>query len=156
MKYITLSGGKKTMVDDDVFENLNKYKWGANKQRRTFYAGRALPRVGKKRPHQYMHSVIMKTPRGMQVDHIDGDGLNNQKNNLRICTNRENHFNLRKSTRNTSGITGVCWRKDRKKWQSYIGFDCKQIHLGYFVNKFDARKAYIVAQKKYYGKFAKL
>ena len=101
----------------------------------------------------------MKAPNGLQVDHIDGDVLNNQKSNLRICTQQENAKNRKINKNNTSGIKGVSktkrkeWRS--KTWQAIIGADGKNTHLGYFYTAEEAGRAYKKAAKELYGDFAR-
>lgn len=73
-----------------------------------------------------------------QVDHIDGNGLNNRRDNLRKVSNQENHKNCPMQSNNTSGTVGVCWHKVSQKWQSQIKVDGKNIHGGSFTNKDDA------------------
>ena len=82
----------------------------------------------------------------MEVDHIDGDGLNNKKSNLRIVTRSENQKNLRKPSTNSSGAVGVCWSKKSKKWQAQIRKKGKQIHLGFFDSISSAIKARKIAE----------
>lgn len=76
-----------------------------------------------------------------QVDHIDGNGLNNVWSNLRAVTSTENHKNLRKNVCNISGVTGVAWAKARRKWYAYISVDSCNKHLGYFHDKEEAVSA---------------
>lgn len=92
MKEIKLTQGKVVLVDDEDYEYLNQFKWYALKNHRTYYAQRVIQNNYIKRTLK-MHRVIMDTPCGLEVDHIDGDGLNNQKCNLRNCTFAENRKN---------------------------------------------------------------
>lgn len=94
MKTIPLTQGKVALVDDEDYEELSRFKWCATKNRRgKFYAVRGGPRAGGGSPTVQMHVVIAGTPAGMDTDHIDGDSLNNQRSNLRICTRAENLSN---------------------------------------------------------------
>ena len=98
----------------------------------------------------------MKPEKGYVIDHIDGNSLNNQKNNLRICTQSQNCSNQKIGKSNTSGYKGVSYNKGQGKYNSRIRFNKKLIHLGYFVNLKDAARAYNEAAVKYHGEFANL
>ena len=156
MKKILLTQGKYAKVDNSDFDLLDGWSWcvlsGNNNK---LYAKRAVPNGAGKQKFITMHSSIMKTPKGMEIDHIDGDGLNNQKSNLRICTHSENIKNRTKSKNNKSGFKGVCWNKEKKKWKVYISSNKKLFHLGYFLDKEEAYKAYCDACLKYHGEFSK-
>lgn len=148
-KSIPLSQGKITLVDDEDYEYLNQWKW-------TYTEGYAfrMARIGSKRKHTKMHRVIMNTPGDMQTDHINGNGLDNRRANLRICTATENkRYSLRRSD-NTSGHKGVTWHVGHQKWQARITVDQERIHLGYFTAIEEAVKFYKVAAEAYHGDFA--
>lgn len=102
-----------------------------------------------------MHREIMRAPKGTQVDHEDGDGLNNRRRNLRFSTFSQNNHNRGPYKRNTSGFKGVSWSSSKKRWEAHIQVAGKHLHLGRFRNKLDAAKAYEVAAKKYLGEFAR-
>jgi len=94
-------------------------------------------------------------PRGIQVDHIDGDRANNRIGNLRLATNAENGRNRQNpGKRNSSGSTGVLWRIRKQKWCAQITVNGRSIHLGYFTNKHDAIEARRLAEAKHFGEFA--
>lgn len=95
----------------------------------------------------------MNCPNDMEIDHIDGNGLNNQKENLRICTRSENMRNRDKQADNLSGYKGV-YKKDNR-YRAQITVEGKQIYLGSYQNIEDAVKAYNEASIKYHGKFSK-
>lgn len=103
-----------------------------------------------------MHRLIMDPPKGMEVDHKDGNTTNCQRSNLRVCTRQENVKNTSKRSHNTSGYKGVSWFKPNKKWGVHIGFDKNKLFLGLFKDKIEAAKAYDEAARKYHGEFAKL
>ena len=92
---------------------------------------------------------------GKQVDHIDGNGLNNQKSNVRICTRSQNAFN-RKLVSSNSGRKGVTWHKTVGMWEAQIRKDGKNIYLGCFQDKENAATAYDIAAEKMFGEFALL
>lgn len=99
-----------------------------------------------------MHREIMRTPLGMDTDHIDHDRLHNCKSNLRVCTHRENQGNRKIAINNTSGFKGVSFYRPQKKWKAVIS----DIYLGYFTTPEEAAQAYDKAAIDYYGEFAKL
>ena len=156
MKEIQLTKGKVALVDDEDFEYLNQFKWQANKIRNTFYANRNFRIYKNKQGKIYMHRLILKAKKEYVIDHIDGDTLNNQKKNLRICTHSENMRNSKIPINNTSGYKGVSYIKRDKKWEAYITFNNKLLNLGTFTDPINAAKAYNAAAVKYHGKFAKL
>jgi len=97
----------------------------------------------------------MNAPRGMSVDHINGNKLDNRKENLRVCTHAENSRNsLRPRSNNKSGLRGVSWSKPLKKWIAQITFEGEKMKIGYFSDKTSAHLAYQEASKKYFGKFS--
>jgi len=91
-------------------------------------------------------------PKEKQVDHIDGNPLNNKIDNLRLVTNNQNQFNKSFKKNNTSGVVGVCWHKSNKKWRARIYHKNKEISLGYFDDIEEAKAVRVVAEKKYFGK----
>ena len=103
-----------------------------------------------------MHRVVVKTTKGMDTDHIDGDGLNNQRDNLRVCTHSQNIMNRGIQKNSTSGFKGITWNKLGRKWQSQIKVNGKYIYLGIFISKLEAYKAYCKACVKYHGEFSNL
>lgn len=154
-KEIPLTQGKISIADVEDYEYLNQWKWHALRDGNTYYAIRAIPKDGKQTSIS-MHREILKTPKGMYTDHINMDGLDNRRDNLRICTRSQNQMNSEKHKNNNSGFKGVCWHIGIKKWMAQIKVDKKQICLGYFENKEEAALVYNEAAKKYHGEFAKL
>ena len=92
---------------------------------------------------------------GKEVDHIDGNSLNNNPLNLRESNRFENSYNSKISKTNTSGHKGVCWNKENDKWKVKICKNGKQYFFGYYVNKEDAIKVAIKARKKLHGEFGR-
>jgi len=153
MKEIKLTQGKTTLCDNEDYEELNKYKWYTQKNRNKYYAVRAKYFSGVQKIIS-MHNIIMKTPKGMETDHVNGLTLDNRKSNLRICTHSENSMNRIKQSNNKSGFKGISWSKDNKKWRATIQLNYKKIHLGYFSDKEWAYAAYCTAATKYHKEFA--
>ena len=157
-KAIPLSKGKYAIVDDEDYEELNKYKWTYHKNG---YAHRCeyLGRKDKKPIHKIilMHRLVMGTPKGMHTDHINGNKLDNRRCNLRICTTIQNQHNQKITDRKgTSKYKGVSWNKGMNKWIATIVVDKKQLRLGYYISEEDAAEVYNQAAKKYFGEFAKI
>lgn len=138
MKLIKISRNKFTKVDDDDFEKASRYKWCALKSANTFYAIHTF-RKGKqfgKSNGIRLHSLIMNPPVGFEIDHINGDGLDNQKSNLRIVTRAENGRCFKtKQAGTTSMFRGVYWNSRIKKWRAHVKFNQKQYHCGYFLDE---------------------
>ena len=155
MKEILLTQGKVALVDDEDFEVLNKVKWAAHKMSNIFYAARNGTPINGKQKTILMHREILRPPKELHVDHVDHNGLNNQRHNLRIATRSQNMHNQGKRINNTSGYKGVCWDKQNKKWRTQIKLNGKIIFLGYFPTKEDAHTAYVKACHKYHGEFAR-
>ncbi len=142
MKEIELTQGKVVLVDDCDYERLNRFKWGAHKDGKTFYAKRTSPKInGKQHVIQMHHEIIGRPPRGLMTDHKDGNGLINLRNNLRYVTSRQNNQN-RKNMKQSSQYPGVCWHKLRRKWIAMILINGNRKHLGCFTDEKEAFKSY--------------
>lgn len=156
MKQIPLTRGLFALVDNEDYEYLNQWKWYARKGAVTYYASRRGIANGVERS-TYMHRVILGlTDRKIHTDHIDHNGLNNQRANLRKCTNKENSMNHRPQKRSTTGIKGVTPRSNGNGFIAQIRANNKNIHLGTFKDTTLAAIAYNKAAIKYYGEFAYL
>jgi hypothetical protein len=153
MREIPLTQGKIALVDDEDFKMLNKYKWIADRVDKKFYAARNG--LNKNKGHVRMHRQIMNFPIGFEIDHVDGNSLNNQRANLRVCTSSQNKCNAGKQINNTTGYLGVCFYKRDGNFQADITLNKKTHFLGRFTTAIDAAKVYDIAAKKYHGKFAK-
>lgn len=159
MREISLTRGYVALVDDEDYEFLNQWKWKAvvtrSKNTEKVYACRT-PRIGPRSENKYasvvMHRLIMNTPKGKVTDHINGNTLDNRRENLRICTQAENLMNKQK-TYGKSSYKGVIPHGHR--WVAIIGINGKRLHLGYFSTEVDAAKAYNIAARFCFGSFAK-
>lgn len=153
MKYINLTKNKRTVIDDEDYEYLNQFKWHFSSR----YAMRKIWLKDEKRYKSIpMHRLILNNPKNLDIDHIDGDGLNNQKSNLRACTHAQNLINRPKQKNNTSGFKGVYWNKWVNKWFASIMVNQKSINLGFCSSKEEAAKIYNDAAIKYFGNYAYL
>lgn len=156
MKEIPLTRGYVAMVDDEDYDWLMQWKWCA--QRLPNGHVRAMRGIKPQGVHKvlYMHREIMKTPTGMEVDHIDHNGLNNQKSNLRNCSHRDNLHNHK--VRNGLGYKGLQIRKGENGISVGITVDYVRIYLGSYPldQVIEAARCYDRAALKYFGDFAHL
>lgn len=146
MKYITLSNGKQTIVDDEDFEELSKYRWH-------FTGGYAFRHKNNKK--EYIHRILNETPHGLVTDHINRNKLDNRKSNLRSATVSQNGANAKKKDGCRSKYKGVTWHKPNSTWKARITVKGKEIYLGYYKEEVDAGVAYAQAVAYYYDEFAR-
>jgi hypothetical protein len=149
MKIIELTKGKVAIVDDDDYNELSKYKW-----QYTTFTGHEYARRAVNYTSQNMHRFIMNPPNGMEVDHINGNGLDNRRCNLRICTPTQNQWNSKTPITNTSGYKCVIWEPKLNKWRVRIRKDGKRYTIGYYKNIEDAHKAQVEYSIKLHGEFS--
>jgi hypothetical protein len=157
VRLIPVGQGKYAIVDADDYDRLSKYKWQLHSNGRTHYAFRySSTSGGKKRQRLWMHNQIIDIPEGSVCDHINHNGLNNRKPNLRSATSSQNSCNRRNSRQTTSRYRGVSRAETSNKWVAQINANGRRIHLGVFDDEVDAAKVYDAAAKKYHGEFAVL
>ena len=153
MKTIHLTQGQITFVDDEDYDYLNQWKWYAKRCNNLYYAGRNVVLKNEKHTSILMHKVILPTSNGkIQVDHIDRNGLNNQKYNLRKATNTQNAINS--IHWNSSKYRGVHFNKRINKYQVHISVNGRKKSLGTFIDPIIAAKKYDKYALKYHGEFA--
>lgn len=151
MQQVKLTQGKVALVDDEDFERINQHKWYAQKREHTFYAVRKLSRENGKQERVYMHREVMSVPKGVEIDHRFGDGLDNRKENLRRASRQQNACNQGLRKDNTSGLKGVS--RFRSRWRADIRHGNKKIYLGLFATDAEASQAYATASQKFFGAF---
>ena len=154
-KRIPLTQGKVAIVDDADFLWLNEHKWHVTIHSSRCYAVRHAKDNGR-RSKVYMHRVILDPLFNKDTDHINGDGLDNRRRNLRACTRSQNQMNKRKGPGCSSKYKGVNWDKRHHKWQVQIGRRDERQHLGYFDDEREAAGTYNVEARELFGKFAKV
>lgn len=146
-KEILLSQGKVALVDVEDYDELSKYKWYAYRDVHTYYAGRNVKNACQVR----MHRQITHCPEGLEVDHINRNGLDNRKENLRICTRSQNCCNFVRK-RNVSGCRGVV-PHGPGKWQVFITKNKASLTLGTFDTFEEAVRVRKDAELKFHGDF---
>lgn len=151
MREIPLSKGKFAIVDDEDFENVNQYKWYFEHG----YARRDY-KISNKRFRIYMHNFLSETPKGFHTDHINGNSLDNRRENLRVCSASQNCMNSKKNKKASSKYKGVSFFKRDQNWMASITLNRKDIYLGYFDREEDAAQAYNFAAMKHFGEYARL
>lgn len=154
MKTITLTRGREALVSDEDYVYLNKFSWYASFDGRNYYAMRKIDVK-----HIQMHRVVMgRVKPGFQgqVDHHDGNGLNNRRLNLRAATQSQNSMNSKSKTNSSSKYKGVSWDFEKQKWKASICLNSTSSHLGYFDSEIEAARIYNHAAIRLFGEFSKL
>lgn len=142
------------IVDDEDYEKVKSFKWFVRKQKRNFYCQTGIPNPKGGQMSITMHQIILgKIPR-MCIDHINSNGLDNRKSNLRQCTFKENTRNQRVAIDNRTGFRGVRLRIDTGKYEARIRVDGVLINLGQYKNPKEAAIKYNEAALNYFGEFA--
>jgi len=153
MKIIPLGKGYEAIIDDDDYDKVSQFSWGVLITKWTQY-GRKNFWINKKCQTVYLHNFIVPPPEGFTNDHIDRNGLNCQKSNLRFATKSQQMMN--RKVPNSSGYRGVYWYKAYQKWHVMISTNYEVRSLGYYDDLIEAAKAYDKQAKREHGEFAVL
>jgi len=147
---IPLSSNQIALVDKEDYDKIKDYGWYAHydKKGKRYYAITRTHGI-----RIIMHRLILDAKKGQIVDHIDHDGINNRKNNLRLCEQSQNCMNKLSQSNNTSGYRGVSFHKGKNKYQATIMVKRKQIYLGSFDTAIEASKVYQEKAKELFGSF---
>lgn len=152
MKYIPVNNGKyRAKVDDADYEVLSKHKWYLTGHR---YAGASYQK-NRVRHYIYMHRAIMGANENDIIDHINGDCLDNRRDNLRVCSNSQNGLNAKRPKNNTSGAKCVFFHKKKGKWYVRTRIDGKDSFRGYFSTFDDAVRVRDEIFAENHGEFAR-
>lgn len=146
--------GYTIQIDAEDLPLIEAYRWYFRKQ--DSYVYRTV-RTKERNKTIYLHREIIKTPKGMLTDHVNGDRLDYRKSNLRACSSSENNQNRGRMTNNTLGVTGLSFypKKAYNQWRATIMFSGAFVHLGYFQTKEEATAARKAAEKVYFRSFAR-
>jgi hypothetical protein len=150
MKHIRLgNSGRVALVDDRDFGRLRRVAWGVVPVRGS------VDVYAKTGRSTYMHHLVIGKRSGFEIDHIDGNRLNNTRANLRHVTHSQNIINSKVRSDSTSGVSGVAWLSTKKRWQATIMTSGKRKHLGTFRVKADAVRARRDAESLHHGEYAR-
>lgn len=154
LAYVTLTQGYETVIDATDVPLVDRWKWAAIVSPSTVYVRRGSIAKGV-RFSVSMPRMLMAIPDGLEVCHIDGNGLNNRRSNLRLVTRSQNRHNLRISRNNTSGYKGVSWCSRSETWRAQITLSGKILRLGSYPTAELAHAAYVAENVRLHGEFCR-
>ena len=153
--FVPLTQGYDAIIDAADVPLVEGFNWTANVGPRLVYAVRWVRLADGKWRAIGLHRTILDAPDERQVDHVNSNGLDNRRSNLRLATASQNQHNQRRRCDNTSGFKGVYWHKERAKWRARIKLIGHHKHLGYFDTPEAAHAAYVEAANRFHGEFAR-
>ena len=158
MKEVQLTKGFVALVDDEDYEAVSRYKWGVLKSGNVTYAKAYIGKVDGKYTYMYLHRFILSPDKTINVDHVNGDGLDNRRVNLRTCTQSQNACNRRIRNKRSGLPKGVAFDSSPKNWKApykaRIVTGGVSHYLGGFTTADVAAAAYSAAAKKFHGGFS--
>jgi hypothetical protein len=156
--YIELTKGQYSLIDSWNIDEVQEWNWCAmdTKSSRTIYAGRhiKIPKTRKSICIK-LHCLVLPPDKGLMIDHINGNGLDNRRSNLRMCTHAQNKQNVAMTSFNTTGFKGIAWNKNLQRWHAKIQVNGVNHSLKYHYTKEAAHAAYCEAAKRLHGEFAR-
>ena len=156
LAFVPLSQGREAIINAEDVAAVAQLNWHAVKAPHgAFYAVSNLPRVNGKRFQIRMHRLLLAEPENCEVDHINGDGLDNRRSNLRLATSSQQKMNTAIRSNNKSGFKGVSWNTARQRWRATISANGKYHDLGTFKTPEQAHDAYLLAAATLHGEFAR-
>ncbi len=156
MPSITIAGREVLYDEVDASLVLGK-KWAVSVSSNTAYIQRCIYEGGKYVGYESLHRLVARCPVGMVVDHVNGNGLDNRRENLRVCSHEQNLRNRKIHKNNRSGFKGVYYDPGctQRPWRAEIKSNGKRVRLGFFADPQDAHKAYLEAAARLHGEFAR-
>jgi len=151
MKKVKLTQGKYSLVDDADFKKVKSIKWYAHFDGFNWYARRNIRLDCGKRSGQTIHVFLLGSRKNKEVDHVNGNGLDNQRKNLRFLSHSKNLLNRGRQSNNTTGYTGVSFHKATKKYRAYGRLNGKHVHLGVHSTVTKAKQAYKTFAEEHYN-----
>jgi hypothetical protein len=155
MKEIELTNGGVALVDDEDFDDLSKHKWLSHKEGNTAYAWRHEKKGFRQYGKVKMHRQILNPKKSEHVDHINGNGLDNRRDNIRVCTAQQNQMNRQNHGAHSSIYKGVSFHKKNKMWRATINLKGKQLYAGCYSTPEAAAIAYNEKAVELFGEFAR-
>lgn len=153
---VPLTHGRFAIVDACDIERVAQHSWCTVNTKHGRYAQATIPTEENPERRVYMHRFLMDAPDSVEVDHENGDKLDNRRSNLRLCTRAQNSHNTGLTRANTSGFKGVSFCKQTGRWVAQIQAQGRYIKIGRFDTPNAAACAYDTAARKYQGEFARL
>lgn len=153
---IALTQGKIALIDRRDYPEIGRHRWSAAHRDLNWYASRSIRNSEGELHAIYMHRAIMQTPVGVEIDHVNGDGLHNTRDNLRVCTHGNNTCNTGLRADNSSGFKGVYRVKKTGRFAACVRLNGRNLYQGGYATAEEAARAYDAAAREHFGKFARL